>query len=282
MLKPKVAPTAISYLVLPYVLISTFQFQVAKDGLNYSSVFVLMGLRYLIASSLIFGAVRKFKPIVNKDTVLLSLFTFGSTCLWGLGLLYVSPSESAVLSYTMPLFSIPISIVILSEKATIKEWGGAVVGLVGVLVYSIPLSSHALTLLGGVLTLMNAFFWAMYTVFYRKLKRQDQTMTVATQLLIAALLFCLFAPVEYRLVSTPRFFFDLAYLSILSGVVSFFLWNTMLRLQRVGKTTTLIYSIPAAATLVESVESSVIPAPMSLIGIFVMTLGVCISTFERM
>lgn len=196
-------------------------------------------------------------------------------------MLYVSPAESAVLSYTMPLLSIPVSILILSEKASIKEWGGAVVGFVGVLVYSIPLSAHALTLLGAVLTIMNAFFWAMYTVFYRKLKGQDQPMTVATQFLIAALLFSFFAPLEYKWVAGPRLWFDLAYLSILSGVVSFFLWNTMLRLRRVGKTTTLIYLIPAAATLVESLETSVMPASMSLIGIFLMTLGVCLATFER-
>jgi len=268
------------YLV-PYVFIATFQYQVAKDGLNYSSPFVLMGLRCVIASFLIFGVVRRFTPILNKDTVLSSLFTWASSGLWILGLQYVSPAESAVLSFTMPLISIPISSAILSEKATTNQWSGAVVGFVGVLIYSLQFVYHALTALGGALTLMNAFFWATYTVYYRKLRDQDPPMTVATQLLIVGLLFVFFAPLNYRLVAAPSFWFDLAYLSILSAAVSSYLWNAMARSQRIGKASTLIYLIPATATLVQSVETSAIPAPSSLIGICLMILGIYISRFER-
>jgi len=272
--------TMMGYLV-PYVLIATFQFQVAKDALNYSSPFVLMGLRYLVASSLIFGIVRRFRPILNKDTVLLSLFTCASAGLWGLGLEYVSPAESAVLSYSMPLISIPISWAILSEKATTNEWGGAVVGLLGVLIYSLPFAYHALTALGGVLTLMNAFFWGMYTVYYRKLKNQEPATTVATQLMLAGIVFLFLAPLDYRLVVAPSFWFDLAYLSILSGAVSFYLWNTMARLQKIGKTATLIYSIPVTATFLQFVVSSVMPDPLSLIGICLMIFGIYISRIEQ-
>ncbi len=117
-------PETVIYLV-PYVLISTFQYSVAQDGLKYSSPFVLMGLRYLIASLILFGVVRSFRPIVNKDTVLLSILTFASSGFWILGLEYVSTSESAVLSYTMPLIAIPMSYLILSEKASHRGMGGS-------------------------------------------------------------------------------------------------------------------------------------------------------------
>jgi drug/metabolite transporter (DMT)-like permease len=272
-------PRTISYLA-PYVLVTTFQYQVAKNGLSYSSPFVLMGLRYLIASLLLFGVVRSFRPIVNKDTVLLSIFTWASAGFWALGLQYVSPSESAVLTYTMPLISIPLSSVILSERASAKEWGGAAVGLAGVLVYSIAFVNQTLTTIGAVLTLLNAFFWAMYTIYYRKLRNQEATTTVATQFLYGALLFFLIAPLDYRLEVNPNFLFDLVYLSTLSGVVSFLLWNAMARLQRVGKTSTLIYSIPVTVTLVQYIETSLLPPPVSLIGICLMIFGIYISRFE--
>ena len=279
MSRSRFIPRTVSYIV-PYVLITTFQYQVAKDGLSYSSPFVLMGLRYLIASLLLFGVIRSFRPIINKDTILLSIFTWASAGLWTLGLQYVSPSQSAVLSYTMPLISIPISSVILSEKASAKEWGGAAVGFVGVLVYSLTFVNQTLTTLGAVLTLLNAFFWAMYTIYYRKLRNQDATTTVATQFLYGALLFFLITPLDYRLEVTPNFWFDLAYLSTLSGVVSFLLWNAMARLQRVGKTSTLIYSIPVTVTLVQYIETSFLPPPVSLIGICLMIFGIYISRFE--
>jgi drug/metabolite transporter (DMT)-like permease len=272
-------PKTLGYLV-PYVLISTFQYQIAQDGLKYSSPFVLMGLRYLIASLILFGVVRSFRPIVNKDTVLLSIVSWASSGFWILGLEYVSPSESAVLSYTMPLISIPMSYLILSEKASRKEWAGAAVGFGGVLVYSFVLfGNRTLSALGAVLTLTNAFFWGMYTIYLRKLKNQEATTTVATQLLLGALFFFLIIPVGFRLEVTPVFWFDLAYLSVLSGALYFLLWNAIARLQSVGKTSTLIYSTPLAVTVVQYAETSLLPPPVSLIGICLMIFGISISRF---
>ena len=270
-------PKTLSYLI-PYVLISTFQYQVAQDGLKYSSPFLLMGLRYLIASLILFGAVRSFRPILNRDTVLLSVLTFGSSFFWILGLEYVSPSESAVLSYTMPLISIPMSYLILSEKASHKEWAGAAVGFLGVLVYSFAVfENQTLSALGAGLTLLNAFFWAMYTIYYRKLKSQEPTTTVATQLLFGATLFFLITPLGFRVNVTPVFWFDLGYLSIFSAAASFLLWNAIARLQRVGKTSTLIYSTPVTVTVAQYVETSLLPPPVSLIGIFLMIFGIYVS-----
>jgi drug/metabolite transporter (DMT)-like permease len=272
-------PETVIYLV-PYVLISTFQYSVAQDGLKYSSPFVLMGLRYLIASLILFGVVRSFRPIVNKDTVLLSILTFASSGFWILGLEYVSTSESAVLSYTMPLISIPMSYLILSEKASYREWLGAAVGFVGVLVYSFALyENQTLSPLGAALTLLNAFFWAMYTIYYRKLRNQEPTTTVATQLLFGALLFLVITPLGFRVDMTLAFWFDVAYLSVLAAAASFLLWNAMARLQRVGRTSTLIYSTPITVTVVGYLETSLLPPPVSWIGICLMIIGICISRF---
>ena len=272
-------PKTVAYL-LPYVLIGTFQYEIAQDGLKYTSPFVLMGLRYLIASLILFGVIRSFRPIVNKDTVLLSILSWASTCLWILGLEYVSPSESAVLSYTMPLISIPMSYLFLSEKASHKEWAGAAVGFVGVLVYSFVIfENRTLSALGAVLTLSNAFFWAMYTIYYRKLKNQEATTTVATQLLFGALFFFLFIPLGFRLEVTPSFLFDLAYLAVPNGALYFLLWNTIVRLQSVGKTSTLIYSTPIFVTVVQYLETSILPPLISLIGICLMVFGIYISRF---
>ena len=273
----KFIPKTVIY-VVPYILISTFQYQIAQDGLRYSSPFVLMALRYLIASLLLFGVVRSFRLIVNKDTVLLSLLTCASGVFWILGLEYVSPSESAVLTYTMPLMAIPISSLILSEKASHREWTGAVVGFVGVVVYSVAVfESQTLSVIGAILTLLNAFFWAMYTIYYRKLKDQEPTTTVATQLLFGALVFLLISPLGYSLNATPTFWFDLAYLSILSAAASFLLWNALARLNEIGKTSTLIYSTPLAVTVVQYVETSSLPPPVSLIGICLMIFGIYLS-----
>ena len=265
--------------LIPYILITTFQYPVMKDGLNYSSPLVLMGLRYLIASLLLFAFTRSFKPIINKDTILLSIFTWASGAFWAFGLEYISTSESAVLNYTMPLMSIPLSAAILSEKASLREWEGAAIGLGGVIVYSSVSLNQ--TLFGAILTLFCAFFWGLYTIYYRKLKNQDANRTVASQFLYGAVLFFLFMPLDYKLEVAPNFWFDITYLSVLSGVVGFLTWNGLARLERVSKVSTLVYSIPATVTLVQSVETSTLPSPVSLFGIGLMILGICISQSDR-
>ena len=266
------------YLV-PYVLISTFQYQIAQDGLKYSSPFLLMALRYLIASLLLFAVVGSFRPIVNKDTILLAILTSASSLFWILGLEYVSPSESSVLSYTMPLIAIPMSVLLLSERASTREWTGAGIGFVGVLIYSVVvLESEALSVIGAVLTVLNAFFWAMYTIYYRKLKNQVPTTTVATQLLFGAFLFFLITPLGYRIDATPHFWFDLFYLSVPAAAGTLLLWNALVRLNRIGKTSTLIYSTPVAVTMVQYAETSILPLPISLAGLCLMIFGIYIST----
>ena len=194
---------------------------------------------------------------------------------------YVSTSESAVLSYTMPLISIPLSTLILSEKASRTEWGGAALGFVGVVVYSFTiLENQTLSALGATLTLLNAFFWAMYTIYYRKLKNQEATRTVATQMLLGALLFSLFVPAGFKLDLSLAFWFDVGYLGVLAGGVTFLIWNTLARLQRVGKTSTLIYSTPVAVTIVQYLETSYVPPTVSLVGLCLMILGIYISRAE--
>ena len=174
--------------------------------------------------------------------------------------------------------SVTVVSLILSEKASHREWAGAAVGFLGVLVYSfVVFENRTLSALGAGLTLVNAFFWAMYTIYYRKLKDQEPTMTVATQFLFGAFIFLLLTPLGFRVNVTPVFWFDVAYLSVFSAAASFLLWNAIARMQRVGKTSTLIYSTPLTVTALQYIETSILPPPISLIGICLMIFGIYIA-----
>jgi drug/metabolite transporter (DMT)-like permease len=273
----KIKPSETLTYILPYILVTTFQYRIAKDGLSYSSPLVLMGLRYLIASVVLFGIARRFKPIINKDMIVLSVCTCGSAALWAFGLEYVSPAESAVLSYAMPLFAIPLSMVILGEKTGGRGWGGAIVGFVGVMIYAIPLSRDNSTIFGGLLTLGNAVFWAAYTVYYRKIRHQDRMMTIATQLLLVSVFLSLGASINYKLEYSSSLVFDLVYLSVLNGVAQFYLWNGLARIQKISKMATLIYLVPATATILDCVETQVLPSFLSIVGMCVMIFGIYLS-----
>jgi drug/metabolite transporter (DMT)-like permease len=263
--------------LIPYVVMTTFQYQFVKAGLAYADPLTFMCLRYLIAGACCFVLARGFKPILNRDMALLSVFTFISSALWAYGLVYVSAAQSAVLNYTMPLFAIPLSIVLLREHAAGAVWAGALVGFVGVAIYSLALTSAGGSLLGALLSVGNAFFWALYSVYYRRLKHQDPVRTVATQFSIGGLLYIPFIPFTFHLDPSPAFFIDLGYVSIFGGVLALVIWNLLIRMDTIGKITTLVFAVPVLSVIVQAVLSDQLPTPLSIVGVGVIFSGIYIS-----
>src|SRR2546425_8783839 len=147
---------------IPYVLLSSFNYPIAKDGLNYASPFLFMAMRYLLAAAILLAIGRRL--ILRRQPVILGLVTSASSFFWILGLSVVSAGDSAVLSYTMPLFAIPLAVLLLKERPIAVEVAGALVGFAGVAIYSLALA-HGSLLIGVTYTLLNAFFWAVYSVY---------------------------------------------------------------------------------------------------------------------
>src|SRR5579862_1584420 len=167
---------------VPYVLVASLQYQFTKDGLEYASPFILMSIRYLFVGAIFYFAGGR-KLSMERDALKIAVFASISTALWATGLQYVSPGDSAVLSYTMPLFAIPIAFFSIREKASIREIIGAIVGFSGVVLYSLTLN-HGSLLIGAILTVVNAIFWAAYSVYYRKLRDSDPIPILTTQFLV--------------------------------------------------------------------------------------------------
>ncbi|ACP39165.1 protein of unknown function DUF6 transmembrane [Sulfolobus islandicus M.14.25] len=261
--------------LLPYVTITSFNYYFAKDAITFSSPIFFNLIRYVI-SSIIFLSISRGKIIFNRDVIQLAVCTTVSSLLWAYGLLYVSPAESAVLSYTMPLFSIPISFIILLERPAVLEIIGVVIGFSGVILYGLPLV-HGLTLFGSIITIVNALFWGLFTVFYRKLKGYDPITVNASQFSIGSIILALLLPIRHNIDPNPEFYIGIAYTSTLGGAISFFLWNMMVKAEKIPKVTVLSFSVPILTTLVEFLLYHVLPFPIQLFGIFLMFLGILIS-----
>ena len=140
---------------VPYVLVASLQYQFTKDGLTYASPFVLMSLRYLFVGAIFYFAGCRSSPWIGTHLKIAHLRFHQDRGLWATGLQYVSPGDSAVLSYTMPLFSIPIAYFSIKERVSVRESLGAIVGFSGVVLYSLTLN-HGSLLIGAILTVVNA------------------------------------------------------------------------------------------------------------------------------
>ena len=261
---------------VPYVLISSFNYYFAQDAVLNSSPITFNLIRYLISSAIFLPLARRI--IFNRDVIQLSIYTVSSSVLWAYGLIYVNPAESAVLSYTMPLFSILIASLVLSERVTSIEILGVIVGFSGVVLYGLPLI-HGFTLLGAVLTIVNAVFWALFTTFYRKLKDYDPLTVNASQFLLGSAFLTLLLPLDYRIKFDTQFLYGILYTSTLGGAIAFFLWNLMLKVEKVSKVTVLSFSVPILATLIESALGNP-PLPIQIAGISLMFLGILFSRLK--
>jgi drug/metabolite transporter (DMT)-like permease len=264
---------------IPYVMIASFQYQFTKDGLSYASPFILMTFRYLLVGAIFYFAGGR-KLSLDRDSIKIAIFASISTGLWVTGLQYVSPGDSAVLSYTMPLFSIPIAYVSIKEKASLRELLGAIIGFSGVVLYSLTLN-HGSLLIGAILTILNAVFWAAYSVYYRKLRDRNPIPILTTQFLVGSIPFIVGSLLLPKFIPSASLFFDLVYIVVFTGVIQYYLWNRLLRRGRVGKITTLAFAVPATSILIDSIRSGTLPSYVAIAGAGVMFSGIFISNWRE-
>ena len=263
--------------LVPYVVFMAFSYYFAKNGLIYASPFAFMGLRYLLAAGVLLAMSRKL--IFSRNLLYLSLMTSTSTMFWSYGLLYVSPAESAVLSYSMPLFSLPIAFFMVSEKPSRTELIGIFVGFTGIMVYGLPLL-QGFTEIGMILTVINAFFWGMFTVFYRKLKDQDPVSINASQMLIGGLIMMALSPLDFSLRINYEFLIDLLWMGTMGGALQFLLWNYMIRISKVNRITVLAFSVPIFTMVLGAIMSDAFPGILTTAGVSIMFFGILISRLK--
>ncbi|MCY0859880.1 MAG: DMT family transporter [Sulfolobaceae archaeon] len=275
----KISLKILPYL-LPYIFISVFNYYFAKLSLEYSSPFVFNLFRYLISSTIFY--LMGGKLIINKRIISLSIFTSLSSLLWAFGLLYVSPSESAVLSYSMPLFSIPISYFILKENSSKIVILGAIIGFLGVTLYGLPLIMSHFVVLGAIYTLINAIFWALFSVLYRALKDADPKNVNFTQFLFGSIFFLIGSAFDFKLDPSQDFFIGILYTALPGGALAFFLWNLMLRIEKVPRVTVMAFSIPILTTVFDIFLDGISLLPMQILGIALMFIGILLSRIRKL
>ena len=264
---------------LPYVVVASLQYQFTKDGLTYASPFVLMSFRYLLVG-IVFYFVGGRKIPLDRDSILVAIFASFSSIFWAIGLSTVSAGDSAVLSYTMPLFSIPLAFLIIRERVSGKELAGALVGFGGVLIYSITLV-HSSQFFGSLYTILGAVFWGAYSVYYRKLRGRQPLPILTTQFLVGSIPLLIGTIFYPKIEIMTNLLIDLAYIVIFTGIVQFFLWNGLLRRGRVGRITTLAFAVPAATVLIDYLRFLAVPSTYSVIGAALMFLGIFVSTWHK-
>jgi len=262
--------------IVPVILILAFQYFFVKDALNYASPIVFQTMVYLIMAAALSVACG-FRYIFSRKMVLFCLAFWLSGICWMVGLSYVSAPESAILAFTMPLFSIPLAIFLLRERSAPEELVGAVVGFSGVVLYNLPLLMGGPTILGIALSLGNGFFWALFSVYGRKLAAQDPIQTIATAAVLGVAADIVLSVFDFTLKPSVNLAVDVGYQGILGTTVSLILWMRLLKLEKTSKVTTLTFVAPVITLAFGVAITRVIPNYLSIVGVVLIFAGIYVA-----
>jgi drug/metabolite transporter (DMT)-like permease len=100
---------------------------------------------------------------------------------------------------------------------------------------------------------------------------------VGTQFFIGGLLFFPIVPFTFFLNPAPGFFIDLGYVSLIGGVMTLLVWNALVRMDTIGRITTLVFAVPATSIVIQSILTGEVPTPLSIAGVCVMFAGIYVS-----
>jgi drug/metabolite transporter (DMT)-like permease len=230
---------------------------VIKVGVQSWPPMLLAGLRFVIAGSLMFAWLRwrgvpvptakEWRSCAIVGFLLLSCGNGGVTLAEHLG---VASAVAALAIATVPLFALLFGL-IWNQRTTGLEWGGILLGLIGIGLLNLGHNLQA-SPLGAVLVLLAAASWALGSMWSRHLNLPGGAMASSAQMLAGGvvLLFGSAASGE-RMQQMPDLagWFALAYLTLLGSIVAFSAYLYLLKHVRPAAATSYAYVNPVVAVL---------------------------------
>lgn len=209
----------------------------AKQALSYAPPFAFAAERCVGGALALLLAVR----LMGRPFRLVSpgaMFAIGLTQVTGFmvfqtwALVEGGPGKTAVLIFTMPIWTLLIAWPVLGERIRGKQWLAALSTLTGLLLIIEPWSMHA-SLFSKLLGLLAALCWAIGTVLIKRLRARHQVdllSLTAWQMLIGAVPLVLLAWIvpERNTDWSVSYIWILVFMSVVSTALCWWLWVTIL------------------------------------------------------
>jgi drug/metabolite transporter (DMT)-like permease len=209
----------------------------AKQALAYAPPFAFAAercvggaLALLLAAKVMGRTVRLVAPGPTLVIGLMQVTGFMVFQTWAL--VEGGPGKTAVLVFTMPIWTLLIAWPILGERVRGKQWLAALSTLTGLVLIIEPWEMHS-SLFSKFLGLMAALCWAIGTVLVKRLRSRQQVdlLSLTTwQMLLGAVplvLLALMIPERPTDWSIP-YIGILAFMSVISTAMCWWLWITIL------------------------------------------------------
>ena len=209
----------------------------AKQALTYAPPFAFAAERCVGGAMALFLALklmgRSLKLVAPLPTLAIGLTQVAGFMLFQTwALVEGGPGKTAVLIFTMPIWTLLLAWPILGERIRGKQWFAAASTLTGLLLIIEPWNMHA-SLFSKFLGLMAALCWAIGTVLIKRLRAKqavDLLSLTTWQMLIGAV------PLVLLAVAIPERATDwsgsyigiLTFMSVISTAMCWWLWIILL------------------------------------------------------
>jgi len=209
----------------------------AKQALEYAPPFAFAAERCAGGALALFLALklmgRPLKLIAPGATLAIGLAQVSGFMLFQTwALVEGGPGKTAVLIFTMPIWTLLLAGPVLGEHIRGKQWLAAACTLTGLVLIIEPWSMRS-SLFSKFLGIMAAMCWALGTVLVKRLRSRQQVdlLSLTTwQMMIGAVPLVLLAVVvpEHSTDWTAAYIGILAFMSVISTAFCWWLWITLL------------------------------------------------------
>jgi drug/metabolite transporter (DMT)-like permease len=257
-------------------------FTVSKFALTQIPVLPFSAIRFLLASVCLWIIVRIVEPPARTPTPvlwrLLGLGIVGNTIYqvaFMTGLTMTTASNSSLLVASTPMAVIVLGRMLGVERPNRAMWAAVLLGTAGVVLVVLSKGGGAqfggATILGDLLTFAAVLCWAVFTIGVRALETDISPLRLTAITATAGVPGLLFLAIpELRVLEWGAFGWDLwaaiGYASLLSVVMAYILWNSMVRQVGSARTALLGMMVPLWAVLIASVALGERPTTLQLMG----------------
>jgi drug/metabolite transporter (DMT)-like permease len=274
---------------LIFILLWSSAFITTKPIVDNSNPFAALAFRFFFVAVgfYLFSLYSKNSIIIKKNNIIESVLSGVLFHGFYLGGVFYSisigmPAGIAALIVTLqPIFTNILSGPILNEKITIKQWFGAILGLVGaILVLGLDLGAD-IPVLGLIATIIALIAITSSTIWQKKI---SNNLPLSVSNFYQAIGGCLFHTLIIILFVKPyidfttTFFIAMSHQIFLVSFGAFTILMYLIKKNSANKTVSIFFLIPAVSAFMGWFFLGEILTYIDLIGFFIATIGVYIAT----
>ena len=274
---------------LIFILLWSSAFITTKPIVDNSNPFAALAFRFFFVAVgfYLFSLYSKNSIIIRKNNIIESVLSGVLFHGFYLGGVFYSisigmPAGIAALIVTLqPIFTNILSGPILNEKITIKQWFGAILGLVGaILVLGLDLGAD-IPVLGLIATIIALIAITSSTIWQKKI---SNNLPLSVSNFYQAIGGCLFHTLIIILFVKPyidfttTFFIAMSHQIFLVSFGAFTILMYLIKKNSANKTVSIFFLIPAVSAIMGWFFLGEILTYIDLIGFFIATIGVYIAT----